>query len=323
MLVFPQGTTWCTESGSGFRRALFQAAVDAEALGAAGDGQLPAGREPSTVAAFLGDDTFAASLHRRDQCPKPGGARHAASRSRTPRGTAVPSAAAAHAAIRDRRARASVNRTAARALFGGERSGPCGSGGSGRFRGVGGPLGSRGRRSCGGTGARPHHADGLRRKAHAPRGRPRKAVPARVTGATPSCVRGCGGNGPPRDTQPGADRGRGALRRLQGTLDRTGGAVVPAHEDTGDLDRPPEGMRRGHGGQRAGHLVAVEAAPARQSRCRTAARGAPARGVPPPHRPRRARPWSPRVSGPAARRSGAASLIGTVLVTWDAARRPR
>ncbi|WP_019359609.1 lysophospholipid acyltransferase family protein [Streptomyces sp. AA1529] len=64
VLVFPQGTTWCTESGSGFRRALFQAAVDAGAPVRPVTVSYRQCGEPSTVAAFLGDDTFAASLHR-------------------------------------------------------------------------------------------------------------------------------------------------------------------------------------------------------------------------------------------------------------------
>ncbi|MDF4248898.1 lysophospholipid acyltransferase family protein [Streptomyces sp. WMMB303] len=64
VLVFPQGTTWCTESGSGFRRALFQAAVDAEAPVRPVTVSYRQCGEPSTVAAFLGEDTFAASLHR-------------------------------------------------------------------------------------------------------------------------------------------------------------------------------------------------------------------------------------------------------------------
>ncbi|MBT2487645.1 1-acyl-sn-glycerol-3-phosphate acyltransferase [Streptomyces sp. ISL-96] len=64
VLVFPQATTWCDAPGGRFRRAAFQAAVDAgaavrpvtiayEQLGA-----------PSTVAAFLGDEGFVTSLRR-------------------------------------------------------------------------------------------------------------------------------------------------------------------------------------------------------------------------------------------------------------------
>ncbi|MGW7579038.1 lysophospholipid acyltransferase family protein [Streptomyces sp. NPDC054765] len=62
--VFPQATTWCTADRGTFRRATFQAALDAGApvrpvtLGYTQQGL------PSTVAAFCGEDTFAASLRR-------------------------------------------------------------------------------------------------------------------------------------------------------------------------------------------------------------------------------------------------------------------
>ncbi|MFD0170003.1 lysophospholipid acyltransferase family protein [Streptomyces decoyicus] len=62
--VFPQATTWCTADQGTFRRATFQAALDAGApvrpvtLGYTQQGL------PSTVAAFCGEDTFAASLRR-------------------------------------------------------------------------------------------------------------------------------------------------------------------------------------------------------------------------------------------------------------------
>nr|WP_308801831.1 lysophospholipid acyltransferase family protein [Streptomyces polyasparticus] len=62
--VFPQATTWCSEYGGTFRRAMFQAAVDAKApvrpvtLGYRQHGT------PTTVAAFVGDDGFLPSLHR-------------------------------------------------------------------------------------------------------------------------------------------------------------------------------------------------------------------------------------------------------------------
>ncbi len=62
--VFPQATTWCTGEGGAFRRATFQAAIDAGApvrpvtLTYAQHGL------PSTVAAFCGEDTFASSLRR-------------------------------------------------------------------------------------------------------------------------------------------------------------------------------------------------------------------------------------------------------------------
>ncbi|MEU8783293.1 lysophospholipid acyltransferase family protein [Streptomyces sp. NPDC048637] len=62
--VFPQATTWCTAEAGTFRRATFQAAIDAGApvrpvtLGYTQQGL------PSTVAAFCGEDTFAGSLRR-------------------------------------------------------------------------------------------------------------------------------------------------------------------------------------------------------------------------------------------------------------------
>ncbi|TJZ56092.1 1-acyl-sn-glycerol-3-phosphate acyltransferase [Streptomyces piniterrae] len=62
--VFPQATTWCTADQGTFRRATFQAAIDAGApvrpvtIGYTQHGL------PSTVAAFCGEDTFAASLRR-------------------------------------------------------------------------------------------------------------------------------------------------------------------------------------------------------------------------------------------------------------------
>ncbi|WP_407553487.1 lysophospholipid acyltransferase family protein [Streptomyces sp. Pv4-95] len=62
--VFPQATTWCTGDRGAFRRATFQAAIDAGApvrpvtLSYAQHGL------PSTAAAFCGEDTFASSLRR-------------------------------------------------------------------------------------------------------------------------------------------------------------------------------------------------------------------------------------------------------------------
>ncbi|GLW04177.1 hypothetical protein Slala05_78070 [Streptomyces lavendulae subsp. lavendulae] len=64
VMAFPQATTWCSASGGRFRRAVFQAAVDAGApvrpvtIGYYQDGI------PSTVAAFLGDDDYGTSLLR-------------------------------------------------------------------------------------------------------------------------------------------------------------------------------------------------------------------------------------------------------------------
>ncbi|MGP3974101.1 lysophospholipid acyltransferase family protein [Streptomyces sp. 8N114] len=107
VMVFPQGTTWCTESGSGFRRAMFQAVIDAGALVQPVTVSYLQGGMPSTVAAFLGEDTFTASLHR-----------VISARDLTVRVTAHPVlrpvqdrrtlAAAAHAAIRGTKAPAHV-----------------------------------------------------------------------------------------------------------------------------------------------------------------------------------------------------------------------
>lgn len=65
VVVFPEGTTWCGRRQGPFRPALFEAAVQARvpvrpvALHYRQRGQLP-----STVVAFVGDDTLAASLRR-------------------------------------------------------------------------------------------------------------------------------------------------------------------------------------------------------------------------------------------------------------------
>lgn len=62
--VFPQGTTWCAAAGGTFRRAMFQAAVDARApVRPVTVSYLQYGR-PSSVAGFLGDEGFLPSLHR-------------------------------------------------------------------------------------------------------------------------------------------------------------------------------------------------------------------------------------------------------------------
>ncbi|WP_246128099.1 lysophospholipid acyltransferase family protein [Amycolatopsis rhizosphaerae] len=66
VLVFPEGTTWCGRCGSGgpFRRAAFQAAIDAGApIRPVTFAYHQAGR-PSTVASFVGDDTLFDSLRR-------------------------------------------------------------------------------------------------------------------------------------------------------------------------------------------------------------------------------------------------------------------
>lgn len=62
--VFPQATTWCTADQGTFRRATFQAALDAGAPVRPVSLGYTQGGHPSTVAAFCGEDTFAASLRR-------------------------------------------------------------------------------------------------------------------------------------------------------------------------------------------------------------------------------------------------------------------
>ncbi|MEW1753682.1 lysophospholipid acyltransferase family protein [Streptomyces angustmyceticus] len=62
--VFPQATTWCTADRGGFRRATFQAALDAGAPVRPVTLDYTQQGTPSTVAAFCGEDTFAASLRR-------------------------------------------------------------------------------------------------------------------------------------------------------------------------------------------------------------------------------------------------------------------
>ncbi|MEU8827934.1 lysophospholipid acyltransferase family protein [Streptomyces sp. NPDC048636] len=64
VVVFPQGITWCAGTGGSFRRATFQAAIDA------GAPVRPVALEylqhsvPTTVAAFVGEDDFGSSLRR-------------------------------------------------------------------------------------------------------------------------------------------------------------------------------------------------------------------------------------------------------------------
>lgn len=62
--VFPQATTWCTADQGIFRRATFQAAIDAGAPVRPVTLDYTQRGTPSTVAAFCGEDTFAASLRR-------------------------------------------------------------------------------------------------------------------------------------------------------------------------------------------------------------------------------------------------------------------
>ncbi|MEU6001342.1 lysophospholipid acyltransferase family protein [Streptomyces sp. NPDC047197] len=64
VLVFPQATTWCSVSGGRFRRATFQAAADAGAPVRPVTIRYYQHGARSTTAAFLGDETFGASLHR-------------------------------------------------------------------------------------------------------------------------------------------------------------------------------------------------------------------------------------------------------------------
>ncbi|MFH8597612.1 lysophospholipid acyltransferase family protein [Streptomyces rimosus] len=64
VLVFPQGTTWCSAAAGRFRRATFQAAVDAGAPVRPVTVTYAQHGIPSTVAAFLGDEGFGRSLHR-------------------------------------------------------------------------------------------------------------------------------------------------------------------------------------------------------------------------------------------------------------------
>ncbi|WP_051823499.1 lysophospholipid acyltransferase family protein [Streptomyces sp. NRRL S-1448] len=62
--VFPQATTWCTAGRGVFRRATFQAALDAGAPVRPVTLEYAQQGRPSTVAAFCGADTFLGSLRR-------------------------------------------------------------------------------------------------------------------------------------------------------------------------------------------------------------------------------------------------------------------
>ncbi|MEV5596860.1 lysophospholipid acyltransferase family protein [Streptomyces sp. NPDC052496] len=64
VLVFPQGTTWCSAAAGRFRRATFQAALDAGAPVRPVTVSYVQHGVPSTVAAYLGDEGFGSSLHR-------------------------------------------------------------------------------------------------------------------------------------------------------------------------------------------------------------------------------------------------------------------
>ncbi|MER7414915.1 lysophospholipid acyltransferase family protein [Streptomyces cacaoi] len=64
VLVFPQGVTWCGGAGGAFRPAAFQAALDAAAPVRPLTLGYSRASVPSTAAAFVGEDTFGASLAR-------------------------------------------------------------------------------------------------------------------------------------------------------------------------------------------------------------------------------------------------------------------
>ncbi len=64
VIVFPEGTTWCSAPGGPFRRATFQAAVDAGAPVRPVTVSYARHGTPTTIPAYVGDGTFAASLHR-------------------------------------------------------------------------------------------------------------------------------------------------------------------------------------------------------------------------------------------------------------------
>lgn len=69
--LFPEGTTWCGTASGQFRRAGFQAALDAEVpvRPVAQRMRLPNGA-PTTIAAFLGEDTLLDSLLRVARLPQ-------------------------------------------------------------------------------------------------------------------------------------------------------------------------------------------------------------------------------------------------------------
>jgi len=62
--VFPEGTTWCGRSGGPFRPAMFQAAIDAGAPVVPVTLRFLLGSTPTTVAAFVGEETLLASFRR-------------------------------------------------------------------------------------------------------------------------------------------------------------------------------------------------------------------------------------------------------------------
>ncbi|MFD0447758.1 lysophospholipid acyltransferase family protein [Streptomyces indonesiensis] len=64
VMAFPQGITWCAGTGGSFRRATFQAALDAGAPVRPVTLDYVQHGAPTTVAAFVGEDDFGHSLRR-------------------------------------------------------------------------------------------------------------------------------------------------------------------------------------------------------------------------------------------------------------------
>ncbi|MEE4581918.1 MULTISPECIES: lysophospholipid acyltransferase family protein [Streptomyces violaceusniger group] len=64
VMAFPQGITWCSGTGGSFRRATFQAALDAGAPVRPVTLEYVQHGAPTTVAAFVGEDDFGGSLRR-------------------------------------------------------------------------------------------------------------------------------------------------------------------------------------------------------------------------------------------------------------------
>ncbi len=64
VVVFPEATTWCSAPGGPFRRATFQAALDAGAPVRPVTLAYTRHGVPTTLPAYVGDGTFTASLHR-------------------------------------------------------------------------------------------------------------------------------------------------------------------------------------------------------------------------------------------------------------------
>jgi len=64
VVAFPEGTTWCGRTGGPLRPAVFQAAVGSGTVVAPVRIGFTLAGSPTTVAAFVGDDTLLASLRR-------------------------------------------------------------------------------------------------------------------------------------------------------------------------------------------------------------------------------------------------------------------